>query len=121
MVTIKPKELIGRTFLKDSEEDGQSFQARVVGAIVDKEHELKHNPEYFKFVVKYPTQQLTRYLPIMKSLTTLRRNRMRKRMTQNSFGLPDTRVHSVQPITIGKVQHTMYWLNGRLWRQRTHL
>jgi hypothetical protein len=30
MVTIDPEELIGRTLLKDAEEDGQRFQARVV-------------------------------------------------------------------------------------------
>jgi hypothetical protein len=41
MVTIEPKELIGCTFLKDSEEDGHRFRARVVQAIVGKEHELK--------------------------------------------------------------------------------
>ena len=41
MVTIDPKDLIGRTFLKDSEEDGQRFRARVVRAIVEKEEDLK--------------------------------------------------------------------------------
>jgi hypothetical protein len=35
MVTIDPKYLIGRTFLKDTEEDGQRFRARVVRAITD--------------------------------------------------------------------------------------
>jgi hypothetical protein len=30
MVTIDPKDLIGRTFLKDSETDGQRFRARVI-------------------------------------------------------------------------------------------
>jgi hypothetical protein len=30
MATIDPKDLIGRTFLKDTEEDGQRFRARVV-------------------------------------------------------------------------------------------
>jgi hypothetical protein len=37
MVTINPKDLIGRTFLMDFEETGQHFQACVVCAIVDKE------------------------------------------------------------------------------------
>ena len=36
MVTIEPEELIGRTFLRDSEEDGQRFLARVVKETVDK-------------------------------------------------------------------------------------
>jgi hypothetical protein len=34
-----PKDLIGRTFLKDVEENGQRFQAPVVQAIVDREME----------------------------------------------------------------------------------
>jgi hypothetical protein len=37
MVTIDPKDLIGRTFLKDLEEDIQ----HVVRAVVDKEDTLK--------------------------------------------------------------------------------
>jgi hypothetical protein len=35
MVTIDPKDLIGRTFLKETEEDGQQFRALVVRAIID--------------------------------------------------------------------------------------
>jgi hypothetical protein len=41
MVTIDPKDLTGRTFLKDSEEDGKSFRARVVRAVLDKEDNMK--------------------------------------------------------------------------------
>jgi hypothetical protein len=44
MVTIDPKDLIGRTFLKDTKEDGQRFRARVVRAITDKEKEVQKNP-----------------------------------------------------------------------------
>jgi hypothetical protein len=48
MITIDPKELIGRTFLKETEEDGQRFQARVVWAIIDKEKQ--QDPQYTKFL-----------------------------------------------------------------------
>jgi hypothetical protein len=41
MVTIELKDLIGRTFPKETEEDGQQFRARVVRAIIDKDDELK--------------------------------------------------------------------------------
>ena len=54
MVTIDPKDLIGRTFLKDSEEDGQRFRDRVVRAIVDKEDNLKKGSEYMKFICEVP-------------------------------------------------------------------
>jgi hypothetical protein len=39
MVTIDPKDIIGQTFLKDLEEDGQRFRVRVVHAVVDREEE----------------------------------------------------------------------------------
>jgi hypothetical protein len=54
MVTIDPKDLIGRTFLKDSEEDGQRFRARVVRAIVEKEEDLQKGPEYMRFICEVP-------------------------------------------------------------------
>ena len=50
MVTIDPKDLIGRTFLKDTEEDGQRFRARIVREIIDKENEQKNDPDYIKFI-----------------------------------------------------------------------
>jgi hypothetical protein len=54
MVTIDPKDLIGRTFLKDAEEDGQRFRARVVRAIVEKENDVKKGVEYMKFIYEVP-------------------------------------------------------------------
>jgi hypothetical protein len=48
MITIDPKELIGQTFLKETEEDGQRFRARVVRAIIDKERQ--QDPQYTKFL-----------------------------------------------------------------------
>ena len=58
MVTIDPKDLIGRTFLKDSEEDGQRFRARVVRAIIDKDNKLKQGSEYVKFVCEVPNSNV---------------------------------------------------------------
>jgi hypothetical protein len=46
MPTIASEERIGRTFLKETEADGQGFRARVVCAIVDKDAKLKQEPEY---------------------------------------------------------------------------
>jgi hypothetical protein len=53
MVTIDPKDLIGRTFLKESEEDGQRFRARVVRAVIDKEDELKSGSECMVFRIDH--------------------------------------------------------------------
>jgi hypothetical protein len=54
MVTIDPKDLIGRTFLKNEEEDGQRFQAHVVCAVIDKDDALKKGHEYMKFICEVP-------------------------------------------------------------------
>jgi hypothetical protein len=68
MVTIDPKDLIGRTFLKDTEEDGRRFRARVVRAIVEKEEDQKKGPEYVKFLCEVPdamTNEILTYNEIL--------------------------------------------------------
>jgi hypothetical protein len=54
IVTIEPKNQIGRTFLKETEEDGQQFRACVFCAIIDKYYELKKGSEYMKFIGEVP-------------------------------------------------------------------
>jgi hypothetical protein len=58
LVTIAPKELIGRTFLKDTAEDGQRFRARVIQAFVKKEEGLKKGPEYMRFICEGPNSNV---------------------------------------------------------------
>jgi len=62
MVTIDLKDLIGRTFLKDSEEDGQRFRARVVRAVIDKEDDVKKGSEYMKFICEVPNSTIDEIL-----------------------------------------------------------
>jgi hypothetical protein len=62
MATIDPKDLIGRTFLKDTEEDGQRFRACVVRAVIDKEDELKKESEYMKFSCEVPNSTVDEIL-----------------------------------------------------------
>jgi hypothetical protein len=45
MPTIKPADLIGRTFLMAPREDGQRFQAKIVEAIIRNEGNLEKEPE----------------------------------------------------------------------------
>jgi hypothetical protein len=45
MVTIDPADLIGQTFLKDTEEDGQQFRARIVKTILDEDEERQKDPQ----------------------------------------------------------------------------
>ena len=50
MPTIDPKDLIGHTFLKETETDSQRFRVTIVCAIVDKDNEAKKDPQYIKFL-----------------------------------------------------------------------
>jgi hypothetical protein len=52
MPTIDPKDLIGRTFLKETGADGQRLRAPIVRAIMEKDAELKRDPDHIKFLCK---------------------------------------------------------------------
>jgi hypothetical protein len=74
IVTIDRKDLIGRTFLKDTEEDGQCFRARVVRAIVDKEDQLKKGSENMKFICEGPGSPLDEIFTYNKTLNHIKRD-----------------------------------------------
>jgi hypothetical protein len=59
---VDPKDLIGRTFLQDSEDDGQRFRARVVRAVFDKEDELNKGSEYMTFICEVPNSTVDEIL-----------------------------------------------------------
>jgi hypothetical protein len=48
--TIDPEDLIGRSFLKDTEADGQRFRAKIVRAIIEMDSELKGDPNHIRFI-----------------------------------------------------------------------
>ena len=50
MPVFHPSDLIGRTFLKDPDEDGQRFRARIVRMIEDHDSDIEENPTRVKFV-----------------------------------------------------------------------
>jgi hypothetical protein len=74
MVTINPKDLIGRTFQMDSKEDGQRFIARVVCAVVDKEEELKKRLENMKFICMVPNSTVDEILTYNDFLDQIKRD-----------------------------------------------
>ena len=47
--TIDPEDLIGRTFLKEPEEDGQRFRVKIIEAIANNQHDLAERKENIKF------------------------------------------------------------------------
>jgi hypothetical protein len=91
MVTIEPKELNGRTFLKDSEEDGQCFRARVVRAIVDKEHELKQNPE---FVCEVPNSTVDEILTYNEILDHIEKEQNEKENDMEQYRTPRSTLYN---------------------------
>ena len=53
LITFSPDDLVGSTFLKQSEEDGQRFWARIVRKII----KMEENEENIKFLVKLPDEE----------------------------------------------------------------
>jgi hypothetical protein len=50
MPTIDPKDLMGRSFLKNTEVDGQRLRANILRAIVEMDSELKRDPNHIRFL-----------------------------------------------------------------------
>jgi hypothetical protein len=48
-VIVDPQELLGRTFLMDTQEDGQRFRARIVECISDHESNIRCSDDHVKF------------------------------------------------------------------------
>jgi hypothetical protein len=51
MVIVDPQELLGRTFLMDTQEDGQRFRARIVECISDHESNVRRSDDHVKFLI----------------------------------------------------------------------
>jgi hypothetical protein len=49
MVIVDPQELLGCTFLMDTQKDGQRFRACIVECISDQESNVRHSDDHVKF------------------------------------------------------------------------
>jgi hypothetical protein len=49
MVIVDPQELLGHTFLTDTQEDSQRFCARIIECIFDHESNVRHSDDHVKF------------------------------------------------------------------------
>ena len=49
MASFDPKSLIGHTYLKMPETNGNHYRAKIVEAIKDNQHEIAKNPQMCKF------------------------------------------------------------------------
>jgi hypothetical protein len=57
MVIVDPQELLGRTFLMDTQEDGQRFRARIVECISDHESNVRRSDDHVKF--EFPSMRMS--------------------------------------------------------------
>jgi hypothetical protein len=48
-IIVDPQELLGRTFLMDTQEDGQRFHAHIVECISDHKSNVRHSDDHVKF------------------------------------------------------------------------
>jgi hypothetical protein len=48
-VIVDPQELLGRTFLMDTQEDGQRFRARIIECISNQESNIRRSDDHVKF------------------------------------------------------------------------
>jgi hypothetical protein len=51
MVIVDPQELLGCTFLMDTQEDGQRFRAHIIECISDHESNVRHSDDHIKFQI----------------------------------------------------------------------
>jgi hypothetical protein len=111
MVTIDPKDLIGKTFLKETKEDGQRFRARVVRTIIYKDDELKKGSEYIKFICKAPNSTVGEIFTYNQILDHIEKDKMILRVTPNNSSsfvvLLLIKVPFAHQTRIGKDHHTM--------------
>jgi hypothetical protein len=61
MATIDPKDLIGRTILKDAEEDGQRFRARFVRDVAEKKKTSMKELSILSSYLKYQNLVLVKH------------------------------------------------------------
>lgn len=59
---FKPMELIGKTYLGETQEDGQRFRMRIVKAIADHKANINKHPEMVKFLVQNKSKDLEQIL-----------------------------------------------------------
>jgi len=116
MPTFSPEELIGRTYLTDPDEDGQSFRARIVCKI--EEYETRSTSILIKssslsLLMKTRLMRLSLTMTFSSS-STRKLKEMILRSTGGSSSLWDTKDHSNQETQGTRVPATMLWWSGRM-------
>jgi hypothetical protein len=57
LAIVDPYELVGRTFLMDSQDDGQRFRARIVDLVEDHQSKVRKSDHHHKFRISVNDDQ----------------------------------------------------------------
>jgi hypothetical protein len=92
MATIDPKDILGRTLLKDSESDGQRFRARIVRAILEIDADMKRDLSMLSLCVKLTVMQQMRSTHTIKFLISLNEISLTWIVIRNSYTVFDVSI-----------------------------
>jgi hypothetical protein len=121
-VIVDPQELLGRTFLMDTQEDGQMFCSRIIECISDHESNVRHSDDHVKFQISINEEEYKEIITYNELMDFIKKNQ--EKMTQ-LCGDSDVswviKVLSYGMTRTTMVQGSMCWSNGRMGRLRLNL
>jgi hypothetical protein len=85
-VIVDPQELLGRTFLMDTQEDGQRFRACIVECISDHGSNVRRSDDHVKFRISVNEDEYEETITYNELLDLLYREESRKR--RNCVAIP---------------------------------
>jgi hypothetical protein len=74
MVIVNPQELLGHTFLMDTQEDGQRFRAHVVECISDHESNVCRSDDHVKFRISVNEDEYEEIITYNKLMDFIKKN-----------------------------------------------
>jgi hypothetical protein len=73
-VIVNPQELLGCTFLMDTQEDGQRFRARIVECISDHESNVRRSDDHVKFRISVNEDEYKEIITYNKLMDFIKKN-----------------------------------------------
>jgi hypothetical protein len=74
MVIVDPQELLGCTFLMDTQEDGQRFRARIVECLSDHESNVRRSDDHVKFRISVNEDEYEEIITYNKLMDFIEKN-----------------------------------------------
>jgi hypothetical protein len=74
MVIVNPQELLGHTFLLDTQEDSQRFRAHIVECISDHESNVRHSDNHVKFRISVNEDEYKEIITYNKLMDFIEKN-----------------------------------------------